>query len=129
MPSCEHCLMGKKKKMKPFGKANRASFPFQLVHSNICCPMKLRGQGMVNPTSSHFINDYTRYSHIYLISHKSKAFNWFRHYMNLVEYQLAKSIKALKIYSECEYLFEQFKALYKEKWIKTNHRNWYDKSY
>ena len=64
-----------------------------------------------------FIDDYTRYGHVYLISHKSEALDCFRQYMRLVENQLDKSIKALKTDHGCEYLSEQFKELCDEKGI------------
>ena len=60
---------------------------------------------------------YTRYSHVYLISHKSEALDCFRRYMRLVENQLDKSIKVLRTDRGREYLFEQFKELCDEKGI------------
>jgi transposase InsO family protein len=65
-----------------------------------------------------FIDDYTRYGHVYLISHKSEALNCFRRYMILVENQLDKSIKALRTDRGREYLSEQFKELCEGKGIK-----------
>ena len=64
-----------------------------------------------------FIDDYTRYGHVYLISHKSEALDCFRRYMRLVENQLDKSIKALRTNRGREYLSEQFKELCDEKGI------------
>jgi transposase InsO family protein len=64
-----------------------------------------------------FIDD-SRYSHVYLISHKSEALDCFRQYMNMVENQLHKNIKALRIDRGREYFSEQFKMLYDEKGIK-----------
>ena len=64
-----------------------------------------------------FIDDYTRYGHVYLISHKSKALDCFKRYMRLVESQLDKSIKALRANRGREYLSEQFKELCDEKGI------------
>uniref|UniRef100_A0A2N9GE70 CCHC-type domain-containing protein n=1 Tax=Fagus sylvatica TaxID=28930 RepID=A0A2N9GE70_FAGSY len=99
LPTCEHCLVGKSKR-KPFGKATRASFPLQLIHSDICGPMNVRARhgGSYFIT---FIDDFTRYSHVYLISYKSEALDCFRRYVSLVENQLDKSIKALRLeYSE-----------------------------
>ena len=86
LSTCEHCLVGKSKR-KPFGKATRASFPLQLIHSDICGPMNVRAKhgGFYFIT---FIDDYTRYGHVYLISHESKALDCFRRYMRLVENQL-----------------------------------------
>ena len=64
-----------------------------------------------------FIDDYTRYGHVYLISHKFEALDCFRRYMRLVENQLDKSIKALKTDCGREYLSEQFMELCDEKGI------------
>ena len=94
LPTCEHCLV-RKSKRKPFGEATRASFPLQLIHSDICSPMNVRARhgGSYFIT---FIDDFTRYGHVYLNSHKSEALNYFRHYVSLVENQLDNSIKALR---------------------------------
>ena len=72
----EHCLVGKSKR-KLLGKATRASFPLQLIYSNICGPMNVRTKhgGFCFIT---YIDDYTRYNHVYLISYKSKALDCFR---------------------------------------------------
>ena len=64
-----------------------------------------------------FIDDFTRYGHVYLISHKSEALDCFRRYVSLVENQLDKSIKALRTDCGREYLSKQFKELCDEKGI------------
>ena len=64
-----------------------------------------------------FIDDYTCYSYVYLISHKSEALDCFRRYMRLVENQLDKSIKTLKTDCGREYLSEQYKELFDENGI------------
>jgi hypothetical protein len=83
MSICEHCPKGKSIR-KSFGKAIRASFPLQLVHSGICGPINMRARhgGFYFIT---FIDDFLRYGHFYLISHKSEALDCFRRYMNMVE--------------------------------------------
>jgi transposase InsO family protein len=115
LPTCEHCLIGKSKR-KPFGKATRASFPLQLIHSDICGPMNVRPRhgGSYFIT---FIDDFTRNSHVYLISHKSEALDCFRRYVSLVKNQLDKSIKALRTDRGREYLSKQFKELCDKKGI------------
>ena len=94
LPTCEHCLVEKSKR-KPFGKTTRASFPLQLIHSDIYGPMNVRARHGDSYFIT-FIDDFTRYSHVYLISHKSEALDCFRRYVSLVENQLDNSIKALK---------------------------------
>ncbi|KAJ4730414.1 Gag/pol protein [Rhynchospora pubera] len=115
LPTCEHCLAGKAIR-KPFGKAIRATSPLQLIHSDICGPMNVRARhgGVYFIT---FIDDYTRYSQVYLISHKSDALSCFKSYMTLVENQLGTTIKALRTDRGREYLSDEFKRLCDEKGI------------
>ena len=63
------------------------------------------------------IDDYTRYGYVYLISHKSDALECFKKFMNLVENQLDRKIKALRTDRGREYLSEEFNALCDEKGI------------
>jgi hypothetical protein len=113
LPTCEHCLMGKVKR-KPLRKVTRASFPLQLIHSHICGPMNVRARH----GGSYFItffDDYTRYGHVYLISHMFESLDCIRRYMILIDKQLDKSMKALTTDSGCEYPFEKIKVFYEEK--------------
>ncbi|KAK9108126.1 hypothetical protein Syun_024137 [Stephania yunnanensis] len=115
LPMCENCLAGKMAR-KPFGKGIRAEFPLQLIHSDICGPMNVRSRhgGVYFIT---FIDDYTRFGYVYLISHKSEALECFKKYINLVENQLDKKIKMLRTDRGREYLSDQFKQLCDEKGI------------
>ena len=56
-----------------------------------------------------FIEDFTKYDHVYLISHKSKAFECFKSYSRLVENKLNVNIKALRTDQGHEYLSYLFK--------------------
>ena len=64
-----------------------------------------------------FIDDCTRFGHVYLISHKSEALDCFRRYVHEVENQLDRSIKALRTDRGREYLSEQFKVHCEEKGV------------
>ena len=64
-----------------------------------------------------FINDFTRFSYVYLISHKSKALGCFRNFSNLVENQKDVRLKALRTNQGCEYSFDQFRQICDEKRI------------
>ena len=92
----------------PFGKAKRTTFHLQLIHSNICGLMNVRARH-----DSHylitFIEDFTKYDHVYLISHKSKALECFKIYSRLVENKLNVNIKALRTDQGHEYLSYLFK--------------------
>jgi hypothetical protein len=51
-----------------------------------------------------FIDDYIRYDHVCLISHKSEALACFKKFIILVENQLDRKIKALRTDRDHEYL-------------------------
>ena len=64
-----------------------------------------------------FIDDFTRFGHVYLISHKSEALDCFTKFTRLVENQLSTKIRALRSDRGREYLSEQFKNFCDEKGI------------
>ena len=100
----------------PFRKAKRATFPLQLIHSNICGPMNVR-VGYGTHYFITFIDDFTGYSHVYLISHKSKALECFKRYSRLVENQLNVNIKAQLTDRRREYLSNLLKNYCDDKGI------------
>ena len=64
-----------------------------------------------------FIDDFTRFGHVYLISHKSKTLDCFTQFTRLVKNQLCTEIKTLRSDRGHEYLSEQFKGFCDEKGI------------
>ena len=115
LPICEYCLIRKATKV-PFGKVKRATSQLQLIHSDIYGPMNVRARHGANYFIT-FIDDFTRFGHVYLISHKSEALDCFTKFTKLVGNQLSTKIKALRSDRGREYLFEQFKDFCDEKGI------------
>ena len=114
LPIYEHYLVGKATRL-PFGKAKKASNKFQLIHSDIYGPMNVKTRHTNYFIT--FIDDFTRFGHVYLISYKSEALDCFTQFTRLVENQLSTKIKALRSNRGHEYLSEQFKNFYDEKGI------------
>ena len=104
MPTCEYCLAGRTTR-KTFEKWIRVEIPLQLIHFDICGLMSVRGRHDTLYFIT-FINEFTRYGHVYLISHKLEVLGCFRHYINLVENKMDKKIKTLRIDRGREYLSE-----------------------
>ena len=113
MPVCEQCQARKAMRL-PFGKAKRACFPLELIHYDICGPMNVRARHGAQYFIT-FIDDFTRFGHVYLISHRSEALDCFKIYNTLVENQLNTKIKSLRTDRGHEYLFDLFKAYCAEK--------------
>ena len=88
----------------------------QLVHSDIygLISVKARYGALYFIT---FIDNYTRFGYVYLISHKYEVLDYFIKFLNEVENQLDKKVKALRTDRGRECLSEQFKKLCEEKGI------------
>ena len=115
LPVCEQCLVGKAKRL-PFETAKRATPPLELIHSDICGPMDIRARYGAQYFIT-FIDDFTRFGHVYLISHRYEALDCFKSYSALVENQLNIKLKSLRTDRGHEYLFDLFKTYCDEKGI------------
>jgi Integrase core domain/GAG-pre-integrase domain len=115
LPACENFLKEKMER-KSFGTGTRSEFSMQLIHSDIYRPMNVwaRHGGRYFIT---FIDDYTRYDHVYSISHKFEALAYFKKFIILVENQLDRNVKTIKTNHGREYLSDEFKQMCEEKGI------------
>lgn len=83
----EGCALGKHLGMKfPRDQAWRASYPLQLVHSDICGSVQTQSIGK-NSYFLTFINDCIRMCWIYLLTSKDQAFECFNDFKTHVEKQ------------------------------------------
>lgn len=115
LPRCEPCLAGKATK-KPFGKAMRVSVPLELIHSDICGPVNVKTRhGAVYFLT--FIDDYSRYGYVYLLSYRHEALNMFKRFIAEVETKLDQKVKTLRTDRGREYLSDMFKGFCEEKGI------------
>ena len=109
IPVCESCLEGKMTK-RPFkAKGNRATIQLELVHIDVCGPMSVQARGGYEYFIT-FIDDYSRYGYVYLMRHKSEAFDKFREYKAEAEKQLGIHIKQLRSDRGGEYLSGELKS-------------------
>ncbi len=105
---CDVCIKSKIVS-KPFPKAatSRASAPLELIHSDVIyvlSPESIRGEKYVLT----FVDDYSRFSVIYLLKHKSDVFEKFLDFKALVERQLNAQIKCLRSDHGGEYMSTEF---------------------
>ena len=94
LPVCEPCLEGKMTIRLFKAKGHKAKGVLDLVHRNLCMPMSTSARGGYKYFIT-FIDDYSRYGYIYLMHHKSEAFEKFKEYKAEVEKHRGKSIKSL----------------------------------
>ena len=87
--------MGKMTKTSFTGLGERASDLLGLIHSYVCGPMSTQARRGFNYFIT-FTDDFSRFGYVYLMKHKSEAFDKFKDFKNEVQNQLGKSIKALR---------------------------------
>ena len=107
LPVCEPCLEGKMT-MRPFqAKGYRAKEVLNLVHTNLGGPISTGARGYEYFIT--FIDDYSRYGYIYLMRHKSEAFEKFKEFKVEVENHRGRSIKSLRSDRGGKYLLSEFR--------------------
>ena len=75
---CEHCIKGKITR-KPFKEGQRATELLGLIHSDICGPLSYKTHANKEYYIT-FVDDYSKYCYVYLISRKYEAFECFKRY-------------------------------------------------
>lgn len=115
-PTCESCLLGKMTKSPFSGHGERAADLLGLVHTDVCGPMSTHAMGGFSYFIT-FTDDRSRFGYVYLMKHKSEAFEKFKEYKYEVEKQTKHSIKTLRSDRGGEYLNGEFLDYLKENGI------------
>ena len=115
-PTCESCLLGKMTKSPFSGHGERAADLLGLVHTDVCGPMSTQAMGGFSYFIT-FIDDRSRFGYVYLMKHKSEAFEKFKEYKHEVEKQTKHSIITLRSDRGGEYLNGEFLDYLKENGI------------
>ena len=94
-------------------KMARAKEILEIIHSDICRPFN-----QMAPVGFYyfiaFIDDLSRYGHLYLMKYKSESFENFKEFRVQIENQMRKSIKILRSDRGGEYLSIEFIGFLKE---------------
>ncbi|KZV18661.1 hypothetical protein F511_40615 [Dorcoceras hygrometricum] len=81
---CEGCIYGKQSKRSfPVGQSWRATEPLELVHADLCGPMRTETLGG-SKYFLLFVDDYSKMSWVYFLKFKSEAFGQFVKFKALV---------------------------------------------
>lgn len=115
---CEACICGKQARL-PFAKAKskvHINRPLFIIHSDVC--------GKINPSTIDnknyfvsFIDEYTHYTVVYLITYKSDVLNAFKDFVAKSEVHFNLKIENLYCDNGREYLSNEFKLFCSEKGI------------
>ncbi|CAL9010602.1 unnamed protein product, partial [Prunus brigantina] len=114
---CDGCMQGKQHRDSfPLESTWRASNPLELVHTDICGPMKTESLSG-NRYFLLFTDDYTRMSWVYFIRNKSSALECFMKFKAMTELQSGFKIKSLRSDRGGEFLSGEFNRFCEESGI------------
>jgi len=114
---CEGCLFGKQPR-KSFPKESniRAKEPLELIHTDICGPIKPCSLGKSNYFAL-FIDDYSRKTWAYFLKQKSDVFDAFKKFKAFVENESGYKIKAMRSDRGGEFTSKEFEKFCEENGI------------
>ena len=108
LPHCKHCLSGKMHQFSFPISTFHASKPLELVHSDVWGPAPVTS---TNDFQYYllFVDEYSKFSWLYLLKHKSDVLDIFKFFKATVETQLDSKIKVLRTDNGGEYTSNAFK--------------------
>lgn len=118
LSECEICVR-EKQTSKPFpkGSEERTSEPLEIVHTDVCGPMR-HASWSNKKYFVTFIDDYSRWCEVYFIRNKSDVLTVFKEYKAEMENFTGKRIKALQSDNGREYVNSEFDTYLKKCGIK-----------
>lgn len=122
---CEVCLEGKFSQLPlPKKSMSRSKAPLDLIHSDVCGPMQT-----MSPSGKRyfitFIDDYSRYCHIFLMNKKSEVFDKFKEFVALCRNKFQKLPGCIRSDQGGEYLNKIFDCFLKDNGILKQHTTGY----
>lgn len=108
LSECEICI-SEKQTCTPFpkGSDDRTSDLLEIVHTDVCGPMKVQSVGGKKYFVT-FIDDKSRWCEVYFIANKSDVLDAFKNYKTYVEKFTEKKIKNLQSDNGREYVNKEF---------------------
>ncbi|PKU78070.1 Retrovirus-related Pol polyprotein from transposon TNT 1-94 [Dendrobium catenatum] len=105
---CEACLLGKHfRKSFPRESSSRAQKPLELIHTDVCGPIKPCSLGKSNYFLL-FIDDFSRKTWVYFLKQKSEVFGIFKKFKAAVEKESGLKIKAMRSDRGGEFTSKEF---------------------
>lgn len=118
LSQCKVCLSEKQTRERfESGRENRTSEMLEVVHSDVCGPMKVNSHSNSRYFVT-FIDDYSRYCEVYFLKKKSEVFDAFKKYKNSAELLTGTKIKHLQSDNGTEYINKDFNKYLEQAGIK-----------
>nr|KYP62383.1 Retrovirus-related Pol polyprotein from transposon TNT 1-94 [Cajanus cajan] len=113
---CEHCVFGKQHRIKFPKVVHTTKGTLDYIHADCWGPSRVLSLGGGRYFLS-IIDDYSRMTWIYIISHKNQAFRYFKEWKALMENQTGKKIKRFRTNNGLEFCSAEFNTFCKDKGI------------
>jgi transposase InsO family protein len=117
LKQCDACILGKHSKQPFHDSTSRACRKLELIHSDLCGPMPI-AYAFGNKYIMTFIDDYTRMCWVYLLKHKSQAFETFKNFHVWIENEAQSHIGTLHTDNGGEYTSNEFEIYLHQHGIK-----------
>lgn len=114
---CVSCNKGKmQRKSFPNYSEHRTVQPLELVYSDVCGPMNTLTSGQKKYFLT-FIDDYSRYTTVYLLHSKDEVSEKLQEYINYVRNKFGRTLKVLRLDNGTEYTSQSTQAIMKKEGI------------
>ncbi|KAH9697306.1 hypothetical protein KPL71_023556 [Citrus sinensis] len=104
---CEKCVFGKATRLKFNTGKHETKQTLDYIHSDIWGPSQIPSHGGARYFIT-FIDDYSRKLWVYILKHKSEALDKFKEWTTLMENQIGRKVKRLRIDNGLEYCSNEF---------------------
>jgi transposase InsO family protein len=114
---CEHCLFGKQHRVSFATSSQKKSTILERVYSDVCGPIEVPTLGG-NRYFVTFVDDASMKVWVYLLKTKDQVFDIFQQFHAMVEREIVKQLKCLRIDNGGEYTVKKFRSFCSEHGIR-----------
>ncbi|KAG6468104.1 hypothetical protein ZIOFF_072672 [Zingiber officinale] len=114
---CEGCQFGKSHRLPFENSTSRCTTPLERIHSDLMGPTKTTSYSEGNYMLL-FVDDYSRFTWVYFVKHKSETFSIFLDFKKIVEGELGRKIKTLRTDNGGEFCSNEFLSFCRDNGIK-----------
>jgi transposase InsO family protein len=110
---CEQCIYGKQNHVRFPSGATRVIWIMELIHSDVYGHVHVPTLGG-SMYYVYFIDDFSKKTWLYFLRKKYEVFSKFKEFKSLVENQIEKKVKVLRIDNKSEFHGKEFEKLCKQ---------------
>ena len=107
---CMSCQFGKQTALPFNNSVSHALFSFDLIHSDVWGPSPISTAGG-SRSFVIFVNDFYRYTWIYLFKNRSELYQIYRDFTKMIETQFSKPLKIFRSDNAQEYKAHEFTSI------------------